>query len=239
MQIVEVENLNYSLGEIEILKNINFSINESEYVAIVGPNGGGKSTLINTILGLNRNFSGKISLFEKNLKEFEEWSKIGFVPQRAVEIDQRFPIRVDEVVRLGFKRGFWKKGIEDEVLKQLGISHLKKRLIGELSGGQKQRVMIARALISKPKLLVLDEPNTGVDSETQQNFHKILRKLNREYGITILFITHDIGMIEDSITSIMSINRELIASKEPHNIFNCKVMRDVYGIESHLREHRH
>jgi len=245
LPIVQVENLNYTVDKIEILKNISFSINRGDYLAIVGPNGGGKSTLVNTILGINKTFRGKISLFNKEISSFKDWKKIGFVPQRVIEVDSKFPITVLETIKLGrmqhFKK-FWKNHtrdyeIIDEVMKSLSILDLKNRLIGELSGGQKQRVMIARALVSEPELLFLDEPNTGVDMETQREFYSILKKLNKENGLTIIFITHDIGVIEDSINSLMSINREILKSDKPRTIFNCQVMREVYGINSHLHNH--
>lgn len=247
MPIIEVKDLNYSIDGLTILKNISFQIKHGDYVAVVGPNGGGKSTLVNTILGLKRDFSGKISLFGERLEKFKKWNKIGFVPQRVIEVDPKFPITVYETIKLGrmakFKL-FWKDHSEDikivdEVMEKLKISNLKNRLIGELSGGQKQRVMIARALVSEPELLFLDEPNSGVDSETQREFYSILQHLNRDKGITIIFVTHDIGVIEDSINSIISINREIIKSDTPRTIFNCQVMREVYGINSHLRNHHH
>ncbi len=248
MSIIEVKNLNYKINNIEILKNISFSVQSGDYLAVIGPNGGGKSTLINTILGLKRGFSGNIKLFGQELSKFKDWTKIGFVPQRVIEVDKKFPITVYETIKLGrisSFRQFWRRDkskeyqLIDEVMEKLKISHLKNRLIGELSGGQKQRVMIARALVSQPQLLILDEPNTGIDQETQKDFYSILHHLNRDKKITIIFITHDIGVIEDSINSIITINRELIKSDNPSTIFNCQVMREVYGINSHLIEHRH
>jgi zinc transport system ATP-binding protein len=247
LSIVDIHELSYSIDNITILENISLQVQKGDYLAVVGPNGGGKSTLVNTILGLNRGYKGSIKLFGDPLKEFKRWEKIGFVPQRVIEIDSKFPITVHETVKLGrisSLRQFWRSHKEenvfiDEVMEMLKIPHLKDRLIGELSGGQKQRVMIARALVSKPELLILDEPNTGVDQETQREFYSFLKRLNREKGITIVFITHDIGVIEDSINSIVTVNRELIKSNNPTTIFNCKVMRDVYGIDSHLQNHRH
>jgi len=247
LSIVEVKNLNYRVKELSILENISFSLNRGDYTAVVGPNGGGKSTLINTILGLNRDFSGEVKLFDTPLEKFKLWNRIGYVPQRAIEIDNKFPATVLEVVKMGrffsFKK-FWKSHKEDmeiveSVMRELKIFNLKDRLIGELSGGQKQRVMIAKALVTQPELLILDEPNAGVDIESQQEFYSILKRLNREERLTIVFITHDIGVIEDNITSLISINRSLLQSNEPRNIFNCKVMREVYGIDSHLINHSH
>jgi zinc transport system ATP-binding protein len=245
LRIIEVKNLNYVVNGISILKNINFHINDGDYTAVVGPNGGGKTTLINSLLGLKKGWSGEIKLFNKKLEDFKEWQKIGYVPQRVIEFDKKFPITVFETVKLGriynFKK-FWRNHTADikiinNIIESLGISDLKNRLIGELSGGQKQRVMIARALASEPKLLLLDEPNTGIDNETQQEFYNILKTLNKENKITIIFITHDIGVIEDSINSIISINKEILKSDQPRTIFNCQVMREVYGIESHLHHH--
>jgi zinc transport system ATP-binding protein len=245
--VLEVQDLNYRVDNLSILEDVSFSIQKGEYTAIIGPNGGGKTTLINTILGLNRGYSGSIKLFETPLQKFQEWSRIGYVPQRAVEIDRKFPITVYEVIKMGrFKsiKKFWRSRKEDlkiidSVMAELKIETLKDRLIGELSGGQRQRVMIAKALVSEPELLFLDEPNSGVDGESQKDFYSILKKLNQEKGISILFITHDIGVIEDSITSIISINKRLQQSSNPEEVFNCQTMRAVYGIDSHLINHRH
>jgi len=245
LRIIEVKNLNYIINGISILKDISFHINAGDYTAVVGPNGGGKTTLINTILGLKKGWTGEIKLFNQKLEDFKEWQKIGYVPQRVIEFDQKFPITVFETVKLGRMYNFKKflrnhtKDIKtiNDIIEALGISDLKNKLIGELSGGQKQRVMIARALASEPELLLLDEPNTGIDNETQQEFYNILKRLNKEQKITIIFITHDIGVIEDSINSIISINKEILKSDQPRTIFNCQVMREVYGIESHLHYH--
>jgi zinc transport system ATP-binding protein len=213
LSIVRVENLNYKLNGVEILRDINFSIESGEYVAIVGPNGGGKTTLVNIILQLKRGWSGEIKLFETPVSKFKDWKKVGFLPQRAIDIDHKFPIKVSEVVRLGNLDSFWKRDRQvQKTMENLGIYEFKDRLIGELSGGQKQRVMIARALVSNPKLLFLDEPNSGVDQKTQAEFYRLLSDLNRENGLTIVFITHDIGAIEESVTSLFSVNRELIRS---------------------------
>jgi zinc transport system ATP-binding protein len=212
LSIIKVENLNYFLNGVEILKDVNFSVEKGEYVAIVGPNGGGKTTLINILLQLKSGWSGKIELFQKPVSKFKEWNRIGFLPQRAIDIDHKFPIKVSEVVRLGNLKSFWKKDSEvQKVMEQFGIDQFQDRLIGELSGGQKQRVMIARALVSKPELLFLDEPNSGVDQETQAEFYALLKRINRELGVTIVFITHDIGAIEECVTSLFSVNRELVS----------------------------
>jgi zinc transport system ATP-binding protein len=250
-RIIEVSNFYYSLNKNLILDNVSLTIKRGDYTAIVGPNGGGKTTLIRSILGLtneaNSKTKGSIRLFNQNLKDFKKWSKIGFVPQKAIEIDRNFPATVYEVIKMANSTNFldfWgnsnkqKEKIET-VLRQLNILELKDRRIGNLSGGQKQRVMIARALVSEPELLILDEPYAGVDIESQKNFYKILSKLNLEKKITILFITHDIGMIQNSINSIIAVNKKVIQDSEPEAVYNCTTMQEVYGVQSHLAEHRH
>ncbi len=247
MSIVETIALNYFINNINILKDIYIKIEKGDYVAVIGPNGGGKSTLISTILGLKDGYTGEVRLFGKPLKEFNDWNKIGFVPQRAIEIDSNFPISVYETIKLGrisMNRKFWQKDNDGdklilEIMEKLKIVNLKNRLIGELSGGEKQRVMIARALVSQPELLVLDEPNTGIDVATQREFYAILKDLNIKKGLTIMFVTHDIAVIEDSINSIITVNREASKSESPQTLFNCKTIRDIYGIDSHLKNHRH
>ena len=116
---------------------------------------------------------------------------------------------------------------------------LKDRLIGELSGGQRQRVLIARALASNPQLLILDEPNTGVDAMMQKTFYEVLKKLNTQENITILFITHDIGVIADDIKNVICINQKILSCSTPHEILSCDSMSELYGMDAHLMHHHH
>ena len=192
--IFDVKNLNFIVRGQKILFAISFEIYEGEYIAIIGPNGGGKTTLIRMLLGLEEPTSGEIKIYGKKLKEFKEWHKIGYVPQRATLVDENFPATVEDIVKMGriAKRGILagmssedKEMIED-AMRKMDILNLKNRMIGTLSGGQRQRVMIARALASSPKILILDEPNTGVDMVSQQRFYTLLAKLNKEENITIL-----------------------------------------------------
>ena len=165
-------------------------------IGISSYSGGGKTTLIRLLLGLEEASKGSIKLFGKDIRKFKEWHKIGYVPQRASHVDENFPATVLDIVKMGriAKKGFFskfsdkdEKAVHDAMAK-MDILDLKDRMIGKLSGGQRQRVMIARALASYPEILILDEPNTGVDIFSQQNFYKLLSKLNKEDGITIVFI---------------------------------------------------
>ncbi|WP_457743172.1 metal ABC transporter ATP-binding protein [Sulfurimonas sp.] len=246
--IFEVKNLNFKVREQIILENISFEIFSGEYIAIIGPNGGGKTTLIRLLLNLDKYTSGEIKIFGKKFKDFKEWYKIGYVPQRATLVDENFPGTVEDIVKMGrvAKRGFLsgissedRAKVHDAMLK-MDILDLKDKMVGTLSGGQRQRVMIARALASSPKILILDEPNTGVDMASQQRFYTLLSKLNKEENITILFITHDVGVIVDDIGRLFTINRKATICNDPKKILSCDEVSDLYGIHAHsLANHKH
>ena len=246
--IFDVKNLNFKVRGQTILQNISFQIFHSEYIAIIGPNGGGKTTLIRMLLGLEKPTSGEIRIFGKKLKNFKEWHKIGYVPQRAAHVDANFPATVEDIVKMGriAKRKFFvtmskeDKKLVHDAMQKMDIVDLKDKMVGTLSGGQRQRVMIARALASSPEILILDEPNTGVDVKSQQRFYKLLSQLNKEEGITILFITHDIGVIADDIGRLFTINQKATICNDPKKTLSCEDMSELYGIEAHLiHNHRH
>ena len=246
--IFDVKNLNFIVRGQKILFAISFEIYEGEYIAIIGPNGGGKTTLIRMLLGLEEPTSGEIKIYGKKLKEFKEWHKIGYVPQRATLVDENFPATVEDIVKMGriAKRGILAgmssedKEMVEDAMRKMDILNLKNRMIGTLSGGQRQRVMIARALASSPKILILDEPNTGVDMVSQQRFYTLLAKLNKEENITILFITHDIGVIADDIGRLFTINQKVTICNNPKKMLSCEEVSDLYGIDAHvLHNHKH
>lgn len=246
--IFDVKNLSFSVRGVDILKNISLEIFNGEYIAIIGPNGGGKTTLIRMLLGLEKPSSGEIKIFGKKLKKFKKWNKIGFVPQRASLVDTNFPATVQDIVTMGrvanrtlFSRfsNEDKKHVHDAMVK-MDILDLKDKMVGTLSGGQRQRVMIARALASSPEILILDEPNTGVDMVSQQRFYKLLSKLNKEDGITIVFITHDIGVIADDIARLFTINQQATICNNPKEALSCEDVSALYGMEAHLLyNHKH
>ncbi len=246
--IFDVKNLSFRVRGVDILSQISLEIFHGEYIAIIGPNGGGKTTLIRMLLGLEKPSSGEVRLFGKKLKNFKEWYKIGFVPQRASLVDENFPATVEDIVKMGriANRGIFAgfsnedaKIVEDAMFK-MDIVDLKEKMVGTLSGGQRQRVMIARALASKPEILILDEPNTGVDMVSQQRFYKLLAKLNKEEKITIVFITHDIGVIADDIGRLFTINQKATICNDPKETLSCEDVSTLYGIDAHLiHNHKH
>ncbi len=248
LPIFDVKNLNFSVRDQKILSNISLEIYSAEYIAIIGPNGGGKTTLIRILLGLDNPTSGKVRIFGKSVKDFKEWYKIGYVPQRATLVDANFPATVEDVVNMGrtSQRGlFSSMNIEDkasvvDAMQKMDVYDLKDKMIGRLSGGQRQRVMIARALASKPEILILDEPNTGVDMVSQKGFYALLKQLNSEEKITIVFITHDIGVIADDIARLFTINEKVTICNNPKEALSCEEMSELYGIEAHLlHNHKH
>ncbi len=245
--LFEVRDLSFTRNGNEILKSINVTILPGEYCAIIGPNGGGKTTLIRLLMGLEKPSSGTIKLFGIEQSKFREWDRIGYVPQRSALVDSSFPATVREVVAMGrySRRGIF--GFEssadiqaiEESMEQMGVADLRDRLIGHLSGGQRQRVMIARALASHPQVLIVDEPNTGVDVESQHRFYELLRLLNKTKGIAILFITHDVGVIAEDISKLFFVNQTLLLSQTPQEMLRCDSMSRLYGTPSHVVSHNH
>lgn len=247
--IIEVENLSFRYDHRTVLENINLTVDKGTFLGLVGPNGSGKSTLLKCILGLLKPNNGSIKLFGTNIQDFREWSRIGFVSQKANSFNLGFPATVFEVVQSGLtaKLGLFKfftKSHHEKVLKALhsvGMEEFKDRNIGELSGGQQQRVFIARALVSDPELLILDEPTVGVDQKTVQNFYELLEKLNKQLNITLILVTHDIGTITDKVTHVACLNKTLHFhgdSKEFEHLPKDKLTH-FYGHSLHVLTHEH
>lgn len=245
--VFEVSDLNFEISNQKILESVSMKIFTGEYDAIIGPNGGGKTTLIRMLLGLQSPTSGSIKIFGQDIKKFQGWHKIGYVPQRATLIDTSFPATVLDVVLMGraSKSGFFRRyGKEDkkvayDAMRHMDVMDLSDKMIGSLSGGQRQRVMIARALASNPTVLILDEPNTGVDKNSQHLFYALLRDLNKKKNLTILFITHDVGVIVDDIDRVFAVNRTLSACNNPKEAISCDDMSKLYATNAHLLYNHH
>ncbi len=246
--VFETKEISLSIGDHRVLYRISMQIFKGDYVAIIGPNGGGKTTLIRILLGLQQATSGEVLLFGMKQKAFTAWHKIGYVPQRVTQIDTNFPATVFEVVMMGRipKRTFFgmqssvDRDIVHDMMLKMDVLDLKDKLIGTLSGGQRQRVMIARALASEPEVLILDEPNTGVDVVSQKRFYDLLRQLNKEEQMTIVFVTHDVGVIADDIGRLFSVNETLFTCNNPKEAISCEEMSRLYGMDAHLiRNHHH
>ncbi|NLZ82008.1 MAG: metal ABC transporter ATP-binding protein [Clostridiales bacterium] len=199
--IVEVHNLNFRYSNNHILENLEFSISPGDFVSLIGANGTGKSTLLKLLLGELLPTIGEIRLFDTNIHNFKDWSKIGYVPQNGLAGNADFPATVEEIVmanlfsQIGLFRFPNKKHKElvASTLELVGMSDYSKRMITQLSGGQLQRVLLARALVNSPELMILDEPTTGVDSTNVYSFYELLASLNKKKNLTIVMVSHDIA----------------------------------------------
>jgi zinc transport system ATP-binding protein len=246
--IIDIKNLSFRYNQQNVLDDINLRIPRGAFLGLVGPNGSGKSTLLKCILGLLQPTRGSISLFGEDLAKFKQWYKIGYVSQKANSFNTGFPATVKEVVSTGVvsKTGLFKRiSSEDkkkirEAILAVGMEEYTNRNIGELSGGQQQRVFIARALVSEPELLILDEPTVGVDAGTVQSFYNMLGTLNKDRNITLVLVTHDIGTITDKVSHVACLNRHLHFhgdtdefSKQQDNL------SQFYGHHIHVLTHDH
>lgn len=230
MSLLSFENLSIGYENNVVLENLSFDIEKGDYVTIIGENGAGKSTLLKTMLGLLKPIKGKI-VFDKEVKKTE----IGYLPQQTIA-QRDFPASVWEVVLSGFlakngMRPFYGKQIKEianKNIERMGLTDLKKRCYRELSGGQQQRVLLARALCSSDKILVLDEPVTGLDPKVTNQLYELVESLNKE-GITIIMISHDLSVLKYS-TKVLHIGREtFFGTKEEY--FKSKNYTTLLGNE--------
>ena len=236
---IEIQGVSFRYDERQILKDVNLSIWPNDSICVVGPNGGGKTTLIKLIIGLLSPDAGVIKVFGKRPVEAHQF--IGYVPQFA-QYDKQFPISVQEVVCMGrmgksITGRYSKKDKEKtlEALAEVGLADLVDRSFSALSGGQRQRVLIARALASGGKILILDEPTANIDRESEAHFFDLLRQLNKR--MTIVMVTHDVGFASSFFTRIACVNREVII--HPTSELTGKLIRDMYGGDLQMIRHDH
>lgn len=236
--IIEIKDLNFSYEKnMPVLENVNLTFCELESACIVGPNGGGKSTLLYLILGLLKPTSGSITIFGKS--PIDARSQMGYMPQ-YIQLDNQFPICVSEVVLMGrLRSGFWgrysqkDRDVAMEAMSEMSVEYLAKRQFSELSGGQRQRVLITRALTCNPKLLLLDEPTANIDPGMQEQFYEILYKLNQR--MSILTVSHDLGFVSDKINSVICVNRGV--QVHPTNALDGNMITEMYGYDVNLIRH--
>lgn len=246
--IISIDGLSFAYHGTEVLHDITCDIKAGDYVGVVGPNGSGKSTLMRCLLGLNRVEKRKISLFGIPRESFNDWNRIGFLPQGLQLFNPNFPATVEEIVRLGrlsvkkFPRRF---DANDDVataraLELMGISAIKNRLIGELSGGLRQRTLLARALVNNPDILILDEPTTALDPETRESFYETLQDLNSTNGTTVLLVTHDSATVGLYASKLLYLDKKVIFYGSFEEFCHSPKMTEVFGHQSqHLICRRH
>lgn len=237
---ISIHNLNFAYAGTPVLENIQLDVAEGDFIGIVGPNGGGKSTLLKLMLGLLQPDSGELRIFGQAPRRSVE--RIGYVPQYA-NFAKDFPISVWETVLLGRltpRRWFGghsqkDKRLAEQALRETEIWELRERPIGALSGGQLQRVLIARALASQPDILLLDEPTASVDVRAEKTIFELLRHLNQR--MTIIVVSHDVGFISDYVNRVACLNRKLVCHAvdqlDPHEL------EHLYGKHVHQLTHSH
>ena len=212
--IISIKNVSFSYsGGVNVLENLSFDIYKKDFIAIIGANGSGKSTLLKLILKELNPSDGEIFISSTNIKNFKEWDTIGYVPQINAGNIPGFPITALEIVTLNLynKMGFFKFSRKSHIelakraLSQVNMLDFANTPINKMSGGQQQRIMIAKSLINNPKILIFDEPTTGIDKESKNQLFKILTHLNRVHGITILLVTHELEIMKDNLTKVVEI----------------------------------
>ncbi|WP_019178069.1 metal ABC transporter ATP-binding protein [Methanomassiliicoccus luminyensis] len=236
-KVVEIRDLVVKYGNNTALDGVSLDVEKGDVLGIIGPNGGGKTTLLNAMLGNVKIASGSVKLFGTELGKFRDHHKIGYVSQHAIQFDPLFPATVEEIVRLGCitRNRLGRRLSSDdkravrEAMELVGIDNVRGKKISELSGGQKQRIFIAKALVREPELIILDEAASGLDVGIQDRFVKLLRKLRDERGVTVITVSHDISSVMCQANKLAIVNRkleftEITEGTDPH-----QAMRDAYG----------
>ncbi len=231
--LVELSQVSSGYGNSPAIREVSLKIWPGQFVAVVGPNGGGKTTLLRTILGTIRPLHGKVFLRGKELKQ-APFEKIGYVPQLET-IDWNFPITVEEVILMGlFRKNQWfhRIGKEDraklrDVMERLNLSDLGKRQIQELSGGQQQGVFLGRALLGEPELILLDEPTAGLDIRSRDEVIHFLHEINHQ-GVAIVITAHDLNWVAAHLPWVICLNRRAIAEGPPQQVFTSSILRETY-----------
>jgi zinc transport system ATP-binding protein len=236
-KVVEVKDVSVEYNGLTVLENANLDVFQGDVVGIVGPNGGGKTTLLNAIIGNVPLKQGSVKLFGHDVHKFREFNKVGYVSQNAIQFDPIFPATVREVVSLGcidrahLGRRLDRQQKEDveRAIALVGLREVADRKISQLSGGQKQRIFIAKALVRKPKLLILDEAAAGLDVCIQDQFLKLLRGLRKKEDMTVLTVSHDLSGVMCQANKLAVVNRLLFVTDITANLDPTPILREAYG----------
>jgi zinc transport system ATP-binding protein len=243
MSLVVLRRVSFAYDGTPVLIDIDFTIEEGDFLAIIGPNGSGKTTLVKLVLGLLRPTSGEVEIFGRRPSDFADRRKVGYVPQKATHIDPFFPASVEEVVGMallsGPLSGREARARVHRALDEVGMAEFAGGPVSRLSGGQQQRVFIARALVTSPRILFLDEPTTGVDAETQDSFYEMLHRLNRSEGLTIVLVTHDIGIVNKHVNRVACLNQRLVYHGDHEGFCRSEAFREMIAHGNHLIAHEH
>ena len=236
-KIIQVKDLNVRYGDLLVLERVTFDIEKGDVVGVVGPNGGGKTTLINTLLGNVPMDSGSVKLFGQELRDFKDFQRVGYVAQNAIQFDPIFPATVWEIVTLGclsrsrLGRRLTAQDKKDVrwALEMVELDDLRDRKISKLSGGQKQRIFLAKALVKKPELLILDEATAGLDICIQDRFISIINTMRKESDITVVTVSHDLSGVLCQANRLAVVNRRLYYQDITDTSDPTIALRQAYG----------
>ena len=243
--LIQVKDLGVTRDGNSILERLNFTIKEKEYVGIVGPNGGGKTTLLLTMLGLLKPSRGEVKIYGKPADDPRSRESIGYVPQTFLGQKFTYPITVEEVVATGvvhpgfygtLSRKEWKRVYEK--LEIVGMKSVAKESFHSLSGGERQRVIIARALVGNPDILFLDEPLSAVDQPSQELFYKLLSSLNKK-GLTIVLVTHDLEVVAKQVTRVLCLNQSIYLNCKTSELSEAHNWSEFFGESKAVHHHSH
>ena len=231
--------MTFSYATEPVVQNVNLTVGPRELTCIVGPNGGGKTTLLKLMLGLLRPDTGQVLIFGRPPERMR--SRLGYMPQH-LQYDPQFPVTVMDIVLMGRLGRRWggrytpaDKAAARAALEQLGVDGLADRLFAKLSGGQRQRILIARALACEPALLLLDEPTANVDALVEVQLMEILQQLNQR--MAVLMVTHDLGFVSDVVENVICVNRKVVV--HPTSEITGEVIHDIYGDDRRMVRHDH
>ncbi|MBI2871860.1 MAG: metal ABC transporter ATP-binding protein [Chloroflexi bacterium] len=244
--VLTFEDVTFGYGPSVAVEGISFAVERGDFVALIGPNGSGKTTLVKLALGLERPQRGRVLLFGQEVQRFCQWHRVSYVPQSVNAFTVRFPATVGEVISYAEYRGIdplaiLRRGLSPAVrqaLQAVGMWEQRGQLIGELSGGQQQRVLIARALVHRTELLLLDEPTAGVDVAGEERLYSLLRDMRQQHGVTIILVSHDVGVVLHEATKVVCINRKLRFYGAAREVTDADLAH-LYGFPVDLVFHRH
>ncbi|HET9411905.1 MAG TPA: metal ABC transporter ATP-binding protein [Candidatus Saccharimonadales bacterium] len=225
--LIDADNIAVVFNAEPAIEDVSLCVHSGEFIGLIGPNGAGKTTLLKVLLGLQKPTRGTVRMVKKG--------GIGYIPQRTAMQHNQMPISVAEVVALGSNGNVLKAG---NALQAVGLQDLAKKRFSELSGGQQQRVFIAKALAHEPSILVLDEPTTGVDEHSQQEFYHILQSLQSR-GMTIIMVSHDVDTVLSLVTRVVCLNRSIVYDGPPEHFETDKYLPNLYTTKHRVLHHRH
>ena len=246
LKAIEFDGVSFSYNGEPAVEDISFAVEQGDFMALVGPNGGGKTTLLRLALGLLRPQKGSVYLWGENVSRFNAWHKVAYVPQQVAVSDSQFPATLAEVVSYGEYRGlnvkgFWRRGSSphaQEILESLGLWQYRDQRFSSLSLGQQQRALLARAMVKRPPLLLLDEPTSAIDIAARVRFYELLEAFHESWHITAVLVSHDIGTVLKAVHKVACIDGRLVFHGMPHQ-FPIESLSELYGLPVTSLEHHH